>query len=88
MMSPIPGHIAQMKGIPTRERYNAATVFVDHYSDVTYIHLQKPTKAEETIEAKEAFERWAGSHNVKISHYHADNGETNEAYQLIKEVEY
>jgi hypothetical protein len=73
MISPIPGHMAQMKGIPTRERYNAATIFVDHFSDVTYIHLQKTTNAEETIEAKEAFERWAATHNVKISHYHADN---------------
>jgi hypothetical protein len=30
--------------------------------------------AAETIEAKEAFERWSASHGVKIKHYHADNG--------------
>jgi Reverse transcriptase (RNA-dependent DNA polymerase) len=74
MESPIPGHIAQMKGSPTRERYNAATIFVDHFSDITFVHLQKSTNAEETIEAKEAFERWASSHGVNIRHYHADNG--------------
>jgi hypothetical protein len=68
MQSPVPGLIAQNKGSPTRERYMAATIFVDHYSDVTFVHLQK------TLNAKEAFERWANSHSVKIKHYHADNG--------------
>jgi GAG-pre-integrase domain len=41
MQSAVPGHIAQTKGYPTRERYNGATVFVDHYSDITNVHLQK-----------------------------------------------
>jgi Reverse transcriptase (RNA-dependent DNA polymerase) len=74
MESPVPGYVAQMKGIPTKSRYNAATIFVDHYSDITFVHLQQSTKANETIEAKEAFERWSLSHGVKIKHYHADNG--------------
>jgi hypothetical protein len=54
-----------------KARYNSATVFTDHYSDVTYVHLQKSTKAQETLEAKQAFERWANQHSVKIKHYHA-----------------
>jgi GAG-pre-integrase domain len=33
--SPHPGLIGQMKGTPTRERYTAATVFVDHFSGYT-----------------------------------------------------
>jgi hypothetical protein len=74
MESPVSGLVAQMKGIPMRARYNSATVFTDHYSDVTYVHLQKSTNAQETLEAKQAFERWANQHSVKIKHYHADNG--------------
>jgi hypothetical protein len=74
LQSPVPGHIAQTKGHPTRERYNGATVFADHYSDVTYVYLRKTLNAKDTLEAKEAFERWARSCGTTINHYHADNG--------------
>jgi hypothetical protein len=63
-----------MKGSPTKKRYAAATVFVDHFSRLSFIFLQKSTSAEETIQAKEAYERFASSHGVKVQHYHADNG--------------
>lgn len=69
-----PGLIAQVKGIPTKERYTCATVFVDHYSGFGYVHCQRSTDADETIQAKEAFERFAWRHGVRIEHYHADNG--------------
>jgi hypothetical protein len=36
--------------------------------------LQKTLNAKDTVEAKEAFERWADSHKVTARHYHADNG--------------
>jgi hypothetical protein len=36
--------------------------------------LQKSTNAEETMEAKVAFERYAAKSNIKVRHYHADNG--------------
>jgi hypothetical protein len=36
--------------------------------------LQKSTNTTETLEAKQAFEQWADLHNVRIKHYHADNG--------------
>ena len=54
--STTPGLIAQLKGTPTTKRYRAATVFVDHFSRLSYIHLQKTTNADETIDAKESFE--------------------------------
>ena len=57
--SPTPGLIAQLKGIPTKQRYKVATVFVDHFSRLSYVHLQKTTNAEETLEAKKAFEQFA-----------------------------
>jgi hypothetical protein len=72
--SSMPGLIAQLKGTPTKARYTCATVFVDHYSRWSYVHFQKTTSGAETVEAKRAFERLAASHNVRIRHYHADNG--------------
>ncbi len=63
-----------MKGSLTTLRYRVATVFVDHFSDLGFVFLQRSTTAAETLQAKHAFERFAGSHNVTIRHYHADNG--------------
>jgi len=72
--SSTPGLIAQMKGIPTTKRYRGATIFVDQYSGLSYVHLQKGLTGDETVLAKEAFERYARSHGVQVTHYHADNG--------------
>jgi hypothetical protein len=72
--STTPGLIVQEKGWMTTKRYRAATVFVDHYSGLSYVHLQKSTDAKETIEAKVDFERYATKSNVRLQHYHADNG--------------
>jgi hypothetical protein len=74
LVSTTPGLIGQLRGIPTKKRYTAATVFVDQYSRLSYIHLQKSTSAADTIEAKQAFERYAKAHGVTIGHYHGDNG--------------
>ena len=74
MVSAIPGLIPQMKGFITFKRYEIATVFVDHFSGLSFVHLQKGSTASETIEAKKAFERFAKVHGVQIKHYHADNG--------------
>jgi len=38
------------------------------------VHLQKSTSADETVEAKEAFELLAESYGVDTQHCHADNG--------------
>jgi hypothetical protein len=73
--SPVLGFIAQIKGSPQKARYNSATIFIYHYSDATYVHLQKSTNAQETLEGKHVFACWASSHNVKVKHYHADNGQ-------------
>ena len=74
LISPTPGFVPIHRGKPTTARYNGVTVFVDHYSELSYIHLMKELNAETTVEAKLAFERFANSHKVKIQHYHADNG--------------
>jgi hypothetical protein len=72
--STTPGLVAQMKGKPTKHRYCYATIFVDHFSDLTYIFLHKQITSEETIDAKRAFEAYSREKGVNILHYHADNG--------------
>lgn len=70
----VPGMMAQMRGRPTTKRYNYATVFVDHYSRLDYVHLHERNTATEILDAKLQFERLASSYNVRIQHYHCDNG--------------
>jgi hypothetical protein len=72
--SSVPGLIGQLKGKLTVRRYKVATVFVDHFSGLSYVHLQTSTNAEETLNAKMEFEKYARSFGVSVSHYHADNG--------------
>jgi len=74
LVSPTPGLIAQLSGGITKQRYNYATVYVDHASGLGYVYLQKTANAEETVEGKLAFERYCRERGVNIRHYHADNG--------------
>lgn len=74
LVSPTSGFVPTHRGNPTVQRYIGATVFVDHYSDFTYVHLMTKLNAETTVEAKNAFERIAKSHGVTVNHYHSDNG--------------
>ena len=52
----------------------AAQVIVDHFSDLTYVHLIRRTRQEKTLEGKTAFEIWDVTFGLKINSYHADNG--------------
>ncbi len=72
--SSTPGLIAQIKGWLTKKRYKVATIFVDHFSGSFYTHLQKSTNADEFLEAKLAFERYASKFKVQVKSYQADNG--------------
>ena len=74
MVSPVPGLITQMVGFLMRQRYKYATVFVDQASRMGFVYLQKTCSAEETIEAKRAFEQYAENRGVRVQAYHADNG--------------
>ncbi len=74
MVTTTPGLIAQMAGFLTRQRYKYACVFVDHHSDLGFIHLLKEQTAEALLEAKQAFESYSDAAGVDIKHYHADNG--------------
>ena len=74
LVSPTPGFVPIHRGKPTNQRYVGCTVFVDHFSDLTYIHLMTELNAEKTVESKLAFERYAKKYNITIQHYHSDNG--------------
>jgi hypothetical protein len=50
------------KGISTQQQYHYVTVFVDQFSGLSFVHLQKM-----------AFKGFACSLNVHIQHYHTDN---------------
>lgn len=70
----VPGLMAQSKGRPTTHRFYYATVFVDHYSGLDYVHLHEHNSGAAILDAKLAFERFSHSHGVTIRHYHCDNG--------------
>ena len=74
MESTIAGFLAQLKGRITGRRYYYATVFVDHYSDYTYVHMSESITSKETIIAKKAFEARSAMMGVEVKHYHCDNG--------------
>jgi hypothetical protein len=57
--SKTPGLLGQLKGAPTKARYKIATIFVDHVSNFTFVHLQQTTNAVETLEAKHQFESYS-----------------------------
>ena len=57
MFSNQPGLIPQVNGDLTHARLWAATVFVNHYYDYCYDQITRGTSSEETLWAKEAYER-------------------------------
>ena len=39
---------------------------VDHFIDLTYLHLIRSTNQEDTLEEKASFERWAATFGVNL----------------------
>ena len=68
------GLIGHMKGTPTIQRYTCATIYVDHFSRLSYVHLQKALTSDETVQGKIAFEKFCETRGVTVRYYHADNG--------------
>ena len=68
------GFVAQVKGTLTNKSYRVATVFLDHYSDLSFVYPQEDNTSAELLKAKVAFEEYSSSCGVKVTHYHADNG--------------
>jgi hypothetical protein len=73
MISTQVGFFAQLKDKLTSKRYWAASIFIDHFSRLQYVHLMQDLSSDEMINAKEAFKRFATEHGVTIKHYHCSN---------------
>jgi hypothetical protein len=74
MASTEAGLFAQLKGTLTKKRYKCATIFVNHFSRLRFVHLQINSSAVKTIATKCAFETFAAKHGICIQHYHCNNG--------------
>ena len=70
-----PGLIPQSTGKLLRAKYNGATIFIDHHSNFTYLHLMTSLDSEQTIAAKESYEQVVQTYGVSIHGYQADNGQ-------------
>ena len=68
--SPQVGFYAQAKGIPTKKRHRYAMVFVDHLSDLKFVHYMEDSTLKSTVYAKECFERYTAAHGVHVDHNH------------------
>ena len=68
------GLIAKFKGRLTHSHYKYMTVFIDYYSQLGFVYLQKTTGGVETLEAKISWKAYCDNHDIKVLHYHADNG--------------
>ena len=74
MISAQPGLLPQEKGILTRARIWACTVFLDYYTGYVFVALMRNLTAESTVAVKKEFEHRYAVRGVKVEHYHADNG--------------
>jgi hypothetical protein len=68
MVSTHVGFFAQLKGVLTKKRYKAASIFVDHFSRLPFVHLMQDLSSEESVKAKRAFKQLAAKHGVTIRH--------------------
>ena len=74
LKSTTPGLVTQLKGRATRNCCCCVTMFVDHHSGLSCIHLMKQLTSEETLRAKKAFKACSRSLGVQMLHCHANNG--------------
>ena len=73
--SPQVGFIARIKGRLTKKRYIYATIVVDQFLDLKYIHCMSKITSEETIYVKKCFESHTTGYNVSVDHYHFYDGQ-------------
>ena len=74
LVSPTPGFLPLHRGIPRNERYLGATIFDDHFSDFTYVHLTTKMDWLAITTAKEPIDCILSTHGVRVKYYHAKNG--------------
>jgi hypothetical protein len=72
--SSVPGLISTYRRTPSKERYHAGTLFVDHASHFLHFTPHLSTGCKEALLAKHSFELQASHYNHTIKCYHTDNG--------------
>jgi hypothetical protein len=85
--SSIASFAAHFKGIYTNKKYRISTVFIDHYSDLSYVFMQHDHTSSEISRVKIALEQFAKAFGVNIQYYHADNGRFAD-YEFINHEDY
>ena len=69
-----PSLVPRIDGHHSRDRIHHGTVFFDNVSTLSLTHLQCSTGGIKTIAAKQSYENCAGSFEIMVKAYHADNG--------------
>jgi len=65
--------MAHIKGCLTNKRYKIATKYVEHHSDMSYVHLQTDIIEDEFQIIKITLKNYAMDQVILIKHYHSDN---------------
>jgi len=68
------GLVPQEKGILSRARIWAATNYFDYVTGYVYVGLMTDQSGESTLQAKNNSEHLSATRDIKVKHYHADNG--------------
>ena len=74
LISAQPGLVPQNKGILTRARIWAATIYIDYVTGYVHVGLMTDQSGDSTLQTNHDFEHLYATRNVKVKHYHADNG--------------
>jgi hypothetical protein len=69
------GFYTQLKGKLTKKHYKCATIFINHFSRLHFVHLQLDDGSAKILAAKLAFKQYAAQYKVKSMHYHCNNGQ-------------
>ena len=75
IISQEPGFVAQLKGWLTTSRYRVVMVFMDRFSCLRCINLQKCYIIQDTQSQKRPSKHTVASIAIQIFHYHCDNGQ-------------
>ncbi len=68
------GFYAQLKGKLTKKHYKCATIFVNHFNRLRFVHFQLNNGLAKILAANLTFKQYTAKHGVKIMHYHCNNG--------------
>ena len=74
LISAQPGLVPQSKGLLTRARIWAATIYIDYVTGYVHVGLMQDQSGDSTLQSKHDFEHLCATRDVKVKHYHADNG--------------